>query len=722
MSDRRRSPVARIVRHGGTPTLTLDGRPVSALAYVGDIPDLCAGIGQTGMRLCSFVTRCHFAFFPNQPEAAAAGDRVAEHDRTVRDIVRVWPEVLFFPRMQCEAPSWWHDLYPDEAAQHELGDGLAVRRDPRKHGIPSWASQVWREQTVTALKGYIDHVRTQDYGRRFIGYHLASGTSAEWMAFGSNAGQLVDYSKPGVRAWRSWLRATYADDPDALRNAWRWPGVDFETAPVPAYRDRTAFDGQWLLDPAASQPIIDYFQFTSDLTAETIGLLAREVKEHTNHEAFVGVFYGYVLQLCNEQRQQNAGHMALRTVLECPYIDFLASPSHYGDRRSDTGYTSFMSLTESVRQHGKLWYNENDFMSPLGSRGAEDSCAESVAEYVEIQKACYAAVVCGGVSQWLLGFNERWYDHPDILTVLRRQQEIDAEALQWDRTSTNDVAVIVEDRSQLYQPVANVLPRFPRDSASRWLIYDLPPRMGRCGAGVDWILLEDLDRVRPYKAYIVLNAFALDERIRGLLRLRVCGHGAKVLWMYAPGAISIGEGLSAGYVSELTGMAVRMSREAAEMNVALERVSHPLLMHSMMGVDHLGYRVEMAPQFWIEDSQVTVLGRSPLDGRATLAVREFDGWTSVYLSRPVTLDERFIREFARWAGAHIYYEGADATYIGPNLIGIRSQSAGLKRITLPFASRVRELYSDRMVGEQVTTIEAEMKAYHTLLYRFERVG
>jgi len=61
-------------------------------------------------------------------------------------------------------------------------------------------------------------------GRRVA---LASGTSAEWMAFGSNAGRLIDYSPPARRAWRTWLRARYANDVDALRDAWQIGGVAF---------------------------------------------------------------------------------------------------------------------------------------------------------------------------------------------------------------------------------------------------------------------------------------------------------------------------------------------------------------------------------------------------------------------------------------------------------------------------------------------------------------
>lgn len=712
---------AQIRTHQGVPTLFVDGQPQSAFAYVGDIPERCRAMGMVGLRLLSFVTRTQFAFYPDHPDPVLRDEIVAEHDALIRGLIDVWPEVRFFPRIQLEAPPWWGRRHWREVTYYDApGVGPIPILARRRHAIPSWSSDVWRTHTRAALRGYIEHVHASDYGDRFIGYHLASGTSAEWMAFGSNGGLLVDYSKPAREAWRAWLRRRYGHDVNAFRAAWGIGGVSFEAAPVPSHEQRIAFDGQWLLDPKRHRPIIDYWEFYSDLTTDTIGLLAREAKEVTDRKAFVGVFYGYVLQLCNEHRQQNAGHMAIRKLLDCPDVDFVSSPSHYGNRRIGTGYSSFMCPVESVKLHGKLWYNENDFMSPLGERGAEDSGADTVEAYIEVQKACYASVLCNGVSQWLLGFNEGWYDHPQIRALIRRQQAIDDEALSWDRTSTNEIAIVVDDKSQLHQPVANLLPYIDRDSASRLLIYDLPPRVGRCGCGVDWMLLDDLDQARPYKVYIVLNAFHLDDKRRAMVKWRLCRGGATVLWMYAPGAIA--ETISADGVADMTGMRVAMSTERVPVRVVMDSGGHPLTSGSMARTRHIGDGTAIAPRFWIDDPRATVIGRSAHDGRPVCAVREFDDWRSVYLASAVTLDERFIRELARWAGVHVYYDGPDATYIGPNLIAIHAQTGGHKVIRLPAKSTVRALYEDRVISVDTDRIDLDLEPHQTRLFRFTHGG
>ena len=82
------------------------------------------------------------------------------------------------------------------------------------------------------------------------------------------------------------------------------------TAAIPTKAQRQATHLGWLRDPAREQPVIDFYRYNSDLVADTIGYFAKAVKDLTRREKIVGVFYGYVLQLCGEQRQQNAGHLA----------------------------------------------------------------------------------------------------------------------------------------------------------------------------------------------------------------------------------------------------------------------------------------------------------------------------------------------------------------------------------------------------------------------------
>jgi hypothetical protein len=139
----------------------------------------------------------------------------------------------------------------------------------------------------------------------------------------------------------------------------------------------------------------------------------------------------------------------------------------------------------------------------------------------------------------------------------------------------------------------------------------------------------------------------------------------------------------------------------------------------MTGVQTMGDDTPIAPRFWIDDADATVLARSDHDNRTALAVRAFDDWTSVYLASPLTLDERFVRELARLAGVHVYHEGPDATYIGPGLIGIHAQHDGAKHITLPAHATVRELFANRIVARDADAFTYDMQQYETALFRYE---
>ena len=141
--------------------------------------------------------------------------------------------------------------------------------------------------------------------------------------------------------------------------------MTFDSAQIP--RNPAGSSRKWgRCDPAKEQDVIDFYLYNSDLVAETINTFAAAVKQFTHREKLVGVFYGYILQLCGEQRQQNAGHLALGKVLASPDIDFLTSPTSYAYRQvGGEGTCHYMSLLDSVKLHGKIWFNEDDIRTSL---------------------------------------------------------------------------------------------------------------------------------------------------------------------------------------------------------------------------------------------------------------------------------------------------------------------------------------------------------------------
>jgi len=86
-------------------------------------------------------------------------------------------------------------------------------------GPQSMASERWLEQVSADLTAYVRHTRTSPYADRVIGYHICSGESAEWQAWGMWSPRRGDFSRPMREAFRQWLKARYVTDAE-LRRAW----------------------------------------------------------------------------------------------------------------------------------------------------------------------------------------------------------------------------------------------------------------------------------------------------------------------------------------------------------------------------------------------------------------------------------------------------------------------------------------------------------------------
>ncbi len=64
--------------------------------------------------------------------------------------------------------------------------------------------------------------------------------------------------------------------------------------------------------------------------------------------------------------------------------------------------------------------------------------------------------------------------------------------------------------------------------------------LSRIGAPCDYYLLDDLLEfdVKPYKLYIFLNAFYLDNTRRDKIKEKICKDSNTTVWLYAPGYIN----------------------------------------------------------------------------------------------------------------------------------------------------------------------------------------
>ncbi|MBM3501384.1 MAG: hypothetical protein FJX74_22245, partial [Armatimonadetes bacterium] len=595
------------------------------------------------------------------------------------------------------SPDWWDKLHPDQLVLYDDGEGEPkLFYETERKPCPSWASEVWREDTAYALARYIEHVRSSPYADRVIGYHVASGTTEEWMYWGANEGKYCDYSKPTLEAFRRWLTEEYETD-GGLQAAWGRGHVTLATAEIPRYGKRVATEHGAFRDPTSARDVIDFQLFLSDLTAETINYFAHAVKQATDGQALFGTFYGYVLQLF-EQRQQNAGHLSPRTVWQCPDVDFLTSPTSYAFRQLGGGYSHFMSLTDSVKLHGKLWFDENDIRTWLtpgnpGDWGKQETYEGSLA----MQQREFANVICNGCGKWWFDMGGGWYDDERILRDIEQMRSIADQTVAWDRAPVSQIAFIVDPQSLAYLRSHNGV-------TDGFLLHQLP-QLGRCGAPFGYYTVDDLADLPPQRLYIFANAWAPTDEQRSLIERVVKRNGATALWLYAPGLVREGR-LDEASMLDLTGIRLRFSEEAAPLRVALPG-------DSTYGTDQA-----FAPVVWAEDPEAEVLGTLVGGDRVGLVRKQLDGWTSVFSAAPV-LPAGLVRRVAADAGVHLYVAGDDTVYANRSLLSLFADTPGARTIRLPEAATVVDLFTGETVAEGVAEFQVQVPGETTKLWRLK---
>jgi hypothetical protein len=458
--------------------------------------------------------------------------------------------------------------------------------------------------------------------------------------------------------------------------------------------------------------VIDFYRYNSDLVADTIGCFAKAVKDLTRREKIVGVFYGYVLQLCGEQRQQNAGHLGLAQVLASPDVDFLSSPTSYAFRQlGGEGTSHFMSLLGSVQTHGKLWFDENDIRTSLsgGQVGEWGRPADVAGDRLQQDKELANCLV-HGAAQWWFDVGGNRYNHPELM---KRIGELTAKAdqvLPQDRSAVDEVAFVVDERSLCYLRVG--------DPLGSWLLLGQLPALQRIGAPVGHYLVSDLPQIGDRKLYLFPTSFApTAEDRRAVEAIKREGH--VLVFLGAPGLYRDGRLDEAG-MFDLTGIRLKMSREPASLRVTLQPDAVSRLASGEAGSSAPSYGPDHRtfPIVYADDPEAKVLG-TLADGRCGLLMKKHGTWTAVYSSAPL-LPAQLLRRLAQQAGVHLYVDTEDVVWASRGLLAVSVHQPGPRTIRLPRPADVSDLYAGSVVARGVDSFPADFPDRGTRVFLLER--
>jgi hypothetical protein len=720
---------AEVRQHMGTPALFFEERPVFAGYLWASAPTATGYRGAQGAAAYADAGIHLHAFDVGSggtpPEwAGPAPARPDPFDFTTVEarfgrILDVDPDALFHLRMHLELRrgrnDWWLDRYPEECDLDSEG-GRTTQ---------SFASEVWRRESNEFLQAYIAHLQETGLDQHVIAYQVGAGHTGEWVKGHTSMWHVCgDYSLPMQTCFRDWLRRTYHDDVEALRSAWNDPSASFAAACVPSAQAQLTTTHMAFRDPRYEQPVIDAYRCLADRCADLIIDFSRTVKVATQGNALAGAFYGYLMELAWNAgffgenvdspygTTQRSGHLGLHKVLESPHVDFLVSPYSYGFRGIG-GFGCAMPPAESMRRHGKLFIVEDDTRTHLAPPDAGFGRAASPDDSVAVLKRNFAEVVTRGQGIWWLGESAHIdpVREPAFGPLLARFQELGTFALSLDRTPSAEIAVLVDDESFYYESLYNDLD-LPLIFQQR--LWGIP----RLGAPSDTYLLRDLieDRLPPYKLYILLNAFYLNEARREALLRQLRRDGRTALWLYAPGYIDQAPGQAS--MTELTGFTFGRGDHSWIQAMHLVAFDHPIT---------TGLRQDLVwetggkfgPQFHLEDEEATILGQIVYaQGRCKpgFGVKTFPEWTSIYSAVP-NLPAPVLRGIARAAGVHLYSEDGDVLFASKQLFGAHTVSGGPRSFTLPSPVEVvYDLFEQRRVAEHTDQISVTLPPRSTALY------
>ncbi len=721
---------AKVELHNGTPTLILDGQPAFDGLMWGSAPTIdkyplkeCARYyGEAGIHLYAFDIGSQGS--PAEwcgPRAGLAGDfNFSSFRDRLQQVIDADPEARFHLRVHLEMPAWWQTLHPEECEL--LSDG--------RQACQSFASKLWRAQAKEFLIALVAHVREVGLFERVIAYQVGAGHTGEWVkGEGSMASVCGDYSRPMQEHFREWLRKTYQGDTRRLQTAWAMPGITFDTAEAPPAEKQLHTSQPCFRDPQREQWVIDYYRCLAELCGGLVIDFCTTVKEATQGQALAGAFFGYLMELAWNagffgeglespySTYQRSGHLGLRQVLHSPMVDFLVSPYSYGFRGIG-GEGPSMLPSESVRLHGKLYIFEEDSRTHLTwhdhpNYGKTNTLADSIA----VLKRNFAYVLTHGQGIWWLAGGGPTTPHielsqqPAFRPLLKRFQELGTFALQLDRNPQAEIAVLLDDESFFYESVLNELD-LPLIFQQR--LWGLP----RLGAPCDTYLLQDLieSRLPPYKLYIFLNAFQLDESRRVALKREIQRDGRTAVWIYAPGYIQ--ENLSLKNMTDLTGFSFGMSETPWGPLMHILDFQHPITRALSQDL-FWGTNSRLGPVFHLADFGATILGQVVYSqGRCVpgFGVKTFADWTSIYIAAP-NIPAPVLRGIAHFAGVHLYNDQGDILYATPQLLGVHTTAGGERTFRLPTSVEIiYDLFEQKVIAQQADHFQTTLAPACTVLY------
>ena len=480
-------------------------------------------------------------------------------DETLDAIFDGNPDIFYMPRVKLNVPPDWCANHPEDTFVYYYGPrsadeiaalagtdkqdyfgfdsngysvngGKGIWRDDRVNrdgliGLQSFSSQKWVEDASETLRRLLGHLARSKYRERIIGVHIAYGMCGETNLWGSWSpldnekaglyGRRGDFGITNRRRFAEFGIGKYGSAEAAIE---KWGDLE---PPTPLEREAPAEKLTELFLPENSKAR-DYFEFVSGTNADAIESFCRVVKESSEpfgRELAAGVFYGYMYL----PQSPNSGHLAIKRLIDSPYVDFISSPKGYyrcmpGDPGGEQG------SSESIARK-KVWLDEIDDHTHLDRR--PDGRAANLDESKTLLWREAVKNITHGQGFWWMDLGEGWYDCPELMNEIKEITLLQSRLGKVERQSSAEILLVVDERTLGRMRISYGL--------CVGLMYQLHSELKLTGAPVDTLRLEDLSEtdLSKYKMIVFANCFCLEsgerEKLLELTKGKLC------VWHYAAG-------------------------------------------------------------------------------------------------------------------------------------------------------------------------------------------
>ena len=641
-------------------------------------------------------------------------------DRNVNFVFERNPNAKLMLHLSAAPPEWWAKAYPEECTQDITG---RVKSD--SVASHSYSSEKWLKDLEAAWTALFNHIRTQPYFPRIMGYFVTTGRYGECIRYGYNSQlfgkELTDYSKPELLKYREWLKNHYGTI-ENMQKAYptgKAP-ASFEEAKIPTPEERRRPDSSYFLNPVHDRSSIDYNRFVNDQQAEAVIRYTTMLRNFVGKDKVIGIYYGYMFEDAGGFGRcfaSESGHFGLGRVLREAPIEFLIGPVGYNQRTIGC-VGPCMGAPASVALHNKLWLDEGDIRTSLNGGKAEYSNAKTLDESRAILWRTFGNTLVNRTSLWWMPISGiKCFSHPliwnDFGKMYREKALTNDVRPKSDRTK--GIALIMDTESIHFRhftyndQVAGNLLTYSRDV------------FAKSGIQFDAYITDDLEQIPDdYPVYIFLNTFYADKAKRDLIARRFKKNGKLLVWTYSTGIFKNNVprdrmGMGPDNSAELTGMKM-------EWFVKPAHIECMPVENAPAAISKLKLPGKIQPILAVTDNAATPLATfandETMNGKVAVAFKQMEGWKSLYIGVPEFTPDT-MRAIAKLGGAHVYTDANDVVVRpGNGYILIHSGHADNVKITLPAPVRkITNVETGEIIAQNAATFTIPIGKNETRLIR-----